>query len=161
MFKKIKPVFELDNLRLWKLSIFGLVLSVLGISDSIYLTVAHYSQSVVLACPTTSFINCAKVTSSSYSEVFGIPAPLLGIVFFTLLFIIELPTFWSRKYLWLRNLRLAFVSIGLLSVFWFVYVELDKLHAICLYCTGVHVLTFVSFVTILFATEHHKSIHDI
>ena len=161
MFKKIKPIFELDNLRLWKLSIFGLVLSVLGISDSIYLTVAHYSQSVVLACPTTSFINCAKVTSSSYSEVFGIPAPLLGIVFFTLLFIIELPTFWSRKYLWLRNLRLAFVSIGLLSVFWFVYVELDKLHAICLYCTGVHVLTFVSFVTILFATEHHKSIHDI
>jgi uncharacterized membrane protein len=161
MFKKIKPVFELDNLRLWKLSIFGLVLSVLGISDSIYLTVAHYSQSVVLACPTTSFINCAKVTSSSYSEVFGIPAPLLGLVFFTLLFIIELPTFWSRKYLWLRNLRLAFVSIGLLSVFWFVYVELDKLHAICLYCTGVHVLTFVSFVTILFATEHHKSIHDI
>jgi len=161
MFKKIKPVFELDNLRLWKLSIFVLVLSVLGISDSIYLTVAHYSQSVVLACPTTSFINCAKVTSSSYSEVFGIPAPLLGIVFFTLLFIIELPTFWSRKYLWLRNLRLAFVSIGLLSVFWFVYVELDKLHAICLYCTGVHVLTFVSFVTILFATEHHKSIHDI
>jgi len=161
MFKKIKPIFELDNLRLWKLSIFGLVLSVLGISDSIYLTVAHYSQSVVLACPTTSFINCAKVTSSSYSEVFGIPAPLLGLVFFTLLFIIELPTFWSRKYLWLRNLRLAFVSIGLLSVFWFVYVELDKLHAICLYCTGVHVLTFVSFVTILFATEHHKSIHDI
>jgi len=161
MLTKIKSLFRLNNPQLRKLSFLGLGLSILGVADSTYLTIAHYSQSVVLACPTTSFINCAKVTSSSYSEIFGIPVPLLGLSFFIVLFIIELPVFWTNNFQWITNLRLAFVSIGMLSVLWFVYVELDKLHAICLYCTGVHVLTFVSFVTILFATEHHKSIHDI
>lgn len=154
----IKSLFKLEDRRLKKLTVFGLCLSVLGIADATYLTIGHYSQSIVLACPTTSFINCAKVTSSSYSEVFGIPVPLFGLAFFIALFVVELPIFWTKKYLWLQNLRTAFVSIGMLSVLWFVFVELDKLHAICLYCTGVHLLTFISFVTILFANEQFKKV---
>jgi uncharacterized membrane protein len=155
---KFKSLFGLDDKRLKQLSILGLCLSILGIADSTYLTIAHYSQSVVLACPTTSFINCAKVTSSSYSEILGIPVPLFGIVFFVTLFILELPIFWTKKYVWLKNLRLAFVSIGMASVLWFVYVELDRLHAICLYCTGVHILTFFSFITVLFASEQFRKV---
>jgi uncharacterized membrane protein len=148
-----KTLFGLGDKRLKKLTILGLCLSLLGIADATYLTIAHFSQSVVLACPENSFINCAKVTSSSYSEIFGIPVPIFGLVFFITLFIIELPIFWTKKYLWLKNLRTTFVSIGMVSVLWFVYVELDKLHAICLYCTGVHLLTFFSFITVLFANE--------
>src|SRR5665213_2754115 len=114
----IKSLFRLEDRRLKKITIFGLCLSVLGIADATYLTIGHYSQSIVLACPTTSFINCAKVTSRSYSEVFGIPVPLLGLAFFIGLFIVELPIFWTKKYLWLQNLRTAFVSIGMISVLW-------------------------------------------
>jgi uncharacterized membrane protein len=153
---KFKSLFGLENKRLKKLSIVGLCLSILGIADATYLTIGHYSQSIVLACPTTSFINCAKVTSSSYSEIFGIPVPLFGLAFFITLLVIELPIFWTKKYLRLKNLRTTFVSIGMVSVLWFVYVELDRLHAICLYCTGVHLLTFFSFVTVLFANEQFR-----
>jgi uncharacterized membrane protein len=160
MVAKLKFIFNLENLKLKKIVLVSLLFSLLGIADTIYLTVAHYSQAVTLACPDTGFINCAKVTSSSYSEIFGIPAAVLGLVFFIILFVIELPIFWGSKYNWVSLPRQIFVSIGLLSVFWFVYVEFHYLHAICLYCTGVHILTFLSFVTILFASEHFRATNN-
>jgi uncharacterized membrane protein len=150
----IKSLFVFENLKLKKIVIFSLILSLLGIADTIYLTIAHYTQSVILACPTTSFINCAKVTTSSYSEIFGIPVSLIGLIFFLGLFVVQLPIFWTNRFLWIKTPRIIFVSIGLASAFWFIYVELHKLHAICLYCTGVHILTFLSFITIIFTSEH-------
>lgn len=156
MLKKIKGLFFLDNLKLKKIVLVNILFSILGIADTLYLTIAHYTQAVTLACPDTGFINCAKVTSSSYSEIFGIPAAVLGLVFFIVLFILGLPFLWSKKYSWLTLPRQIFVGIGLLSVFWFVYVEIHYLHAICLYCTGVHILTFLSFIAILIASEHVK-----
>lgn len=149
-------MFAVKNSKLQRITIFGFVLSLLGIADATYLTVAHYTQTITLACPTTSFINCAKVTSSSYAEILGVPVALIGLIFFVLLTIIQLPIFWNNDYLWLKNPRLIFSGLGLIGVFWFIYVELDKLHAICLFCTYVHILTFLSFVTILFASEHLK-----
>ncbi|HUY53037.1 MAG TPA: vitamin K epoxide reductase family protein [Candidatus Dormibacteraeota bacterium] len=156
MFSRFRSLFAVKNSKLQRITIFGFVLSLLGIADATYLTVAHYTQTITLACPTTSFINCAKVTSSSYAEILGVPVALIGLIFFVLLTIIQLPIFWNNDYLWLKNPRLIFSGLGLIGVFWFIYVELDKLHAICLFCTYVHILTFLSFVTILFASEHLK-----
>ncbi len=156
MLDKLKAIISLSNPKLKRIVPFSLLLSMLGIADTVYLTVAHYAQTVTLACPDTGFINCAKVTSSSYSEVFGIPVAVLGLIFFLILLVIQLPIFWTDKFYWMKLPRQIFVSAGLLGVFWFVYVELHYLHAICLYCTGVHILTFLSFVTILFASEHFQ-----
>ncbi|HUC95694.1 MAG TPA: vitamin K epoxide reductase family protein, partial [Candidatus Saccharimonadia bacterium] len=127
--------------------------NLLGIADAAYLTIAHYSQSVVLACPTTTFINCAKVTSSSYSEIHGVPVSIFGLLFFIVMFNLQLPIFWTKRFAWIKWYRLAFAGLGMISVFWFVYVELYKLNAICLYCTGVHILTFFILVLTLIGTE--------
>jgi uncharacterized membrane protein len=127
-------------------AIIGMVLSVLGIADSTYLTIAHYTSSVTLACPATAFINCQKVTTSSYSTIHGIPLTLLGLAFFCSMFVLQLPISWSLDNAKLRLARLIFSIIGLLSVFYLVYVELFELDSICLYCTGVHILTFGLFV---------------
>lgn len=135
-----------------KISTIGVLFCLLGIADSIYLTIAHYSTKVILACPSTGIINCAKVTTSSYSVVFGIPAPVLGLVFFTFMLILQLPKLWSSPNASIRMARLLFSIAGLCTVFWFVYVEFHKLNAICLYCTGVHILTFCLFVTTLIGT---------
>ncbi len=160
MSNKFRALFVVKNLKLQRVTIFGFILSLLGIADAAYLTIAHYTQTVALACPTTSFINCAKVTSSSYSEVLGVPVALIGLIFFVVLAVIQLPIFWNNNFLWLKNPRLIYTGLGLVGVFWFVYVELDKLHAICLYCTYVHILTLLSFITILFASEHLKNLND-
>lgn len=135
------------------ISIIGLIISFLGILDGIDLTIAHYSTPAVLACPDTGFINCAKVTTSSYSQIHGIPVALLGLIFFVIMFILQLPMMWNSASALIKYGRLAFSIIGLLSVFWFVYVEFHKLHAICLYCTGVHIMTFAIFVVTLIGTS--------
>lgn len=135
-------------------------MSLLGVADTTYLTIAHYTQTVTLACPSTSFVNCAKVTTSSYSEIFGIPVALIGLIFFVLLLILQLPILWTDKYKWLEIPRLVFAGLGLIGVLWFIYVELHKLHAICLYCTGAHIVIFLSFITVLLASEHLKITAD-
>ena len=156
MFSSINRLFILENIKLKKIVMFGFFLSLLGVADTTYLTIAHYAQTVILACPSTSFINCAKVTTSSYSEIFGIPVALIGLIFFGLLLILQLPILWTNKYQWLEIPRLVFVSLGLVGALWFIYVELHKLHAICLYCSGAHIIIFLSFITILFAGERLK-----
>lgn len=123
----------------------GVVLALAGAGVSFYLTIAHYTTSVVLACPENSIVNCAKVTTSLYSKVFGVPLALLGLLFFIAMVPVQLPIFWQMTQKWLIWGRLAFAGSGVLMIFWLIYVELFKLNAICLYCTAVHVITIALF----------------
>jgi uncharacterized membrane protein len=41
--------------------------------------------------------------------------------------------------------RLGSVVVGIAFVLYLVWAELFRINAICLYCTGVHVLTFILF----------------
>ncbi len=128
-----------------------LPLALLGLADSIYLTVAHFDTKVVLACSATSHINCEKVTQSAQSEIFGhIPVSLIGAIYFLIGVAICTPWAWKRGNLLLDRIRLAGVTVGMGMVVYLVSVE-AHLHAICLYCTGIHVITFLLFITILAA----------
>jgi uncharacterized membrane protein len=137
----------------------SLVICVLGLLDAAYLTFEHFTSSTTLACSGHGAINCLKVTTSSYSKVLGIPVALLGLLFFVAMTALCLPQVWRSRQVNLRRLRLAGASVGMLSVLYLVWVELFKVDAICLWCTGVHVLTFALFALVLvestgaFATE--------
>lgn len=136
-----------------RVSITGLILSVLGLADATYLTIAHYSTTVSLVCPETKFVNCAKVTTSSYSMIHGVPVAVFGLVFFAVMILLQLPVAWESANQRLRSFRVLFAIVGMLSVFYLVYVELFKLNAICLYCTGAHILTFCVFAITLIGTS--------
>jgi len=137
-----------------KISYIGLLFVVLGLADSIYLTIAHYTTTAVLACPESKFINCARVTTSPYSEIHGIPIVIFGLIFFVVMGVLYLPKSWQSKNKHLIYFRMALSTIGLMSVFYLVYVELYKLNTICLYCTGVHIITFVLFIVTLIGTTN-------
>lgn len=124
----------------------ALLIVVAGIGVATYLTIAHYTTPATLACPETGIINCAKVTTSSFSEILGIPVALLGLIFFVINLPLHLPVAWRSPNPWLRRLRLLVAASGILMVLWLLYVELFKLNAICLYCTSVHVLTVLLFI---------------
>ena len=123
----------------------GLGLSMAGIIDTIYLTSAHYAEKVTLACPHIGVLNCQKVTTSSYSMLFGVPLAVLGLLFFVTMLPLQLPAAWRSNWRWLRLGRLAIASSGVLMIFWLIYVELFRLNAICPYCTVVHILTAALF----------------
>ena len=52
-----------------------LVLSLLGVGITIYLTAVHY-ENVPLVCSENGLVNCARVISSSYSVVPGTTVPI-------------------------------------------------------------------------------------
>lgn len=127
----------------------SLVVCALGLIDAAYLTYEHYTASTTLACSDSGAINCLKVTTSSYAKVLGVPVALLGLLFFVVMTALCLPAAWRSTDRRLRLLRLVAVGAGIVSVLYLVWVELFKVEAICLWCTGVHVLTFVLFVLVV------------
>jgi uncharacterized membrane protein len=123
---------------------------VLGLGVSVYLTYEHYTGSTTLACPATGAVDCAKVTSSAWSTFLGIPVAPLGLLFFAVMLVLCLPGMLRLRSTALDVIRLGLCGIGLLMALYLLWAELFQIHAICLWCTGVHILTFLLFVTLLF-----------
>jgi uncharacterized membrane protein len=46
--------------------------------------------------------------------------------------------------------RLAWLTVGLGMALYLVWAELYRIHAICLWCTAVHVVTFLLWIVVLF-----------
>ncbi|MEP6650050.1 MAG: vitamin K epoxide reductase family protein [Lapillicoccus sp.] len=128
----------------------ALTWNVLGLAVSAYLTFEHYTGSTTLACPASGAVDCAKVTSSAWSSILGIPVAPLGLVFFVVMLVLCRPSLLRRRSTALDVARLGFCGVGLLMALYLLWAELFQIHAICLWCTGVHILTFLLFVTLLF-----------
>ncbi|SDN66918.1 vitamin K epoxide reductase family protein [Allokutzneria albata] len=124
----------------------ALVLSVLGLAVSAYMTLSHYTDQKVLVCSTNAVIDCARVTSSPQSVVFGIPVAVLGVAFFVAMCVLNLPALWRSPDQRVRLARFAGVGVGIVFVAYLVAVELLVLHVICEWCTVVHILTIALFV---------------
>lgn len=122
-----------------------LVVSVAGLAVAAYLTYEHFTAGTTLACPNTGVVNCAKVTSSKYSELAGIPVALLGLGFFAAMTVLSLPPMWRTPSPWPGRLRLAAVLVGVVFVCYLIWAELFQINAICLWCTVVHALTIILF----------------
>ena len=74
----------------------------------------------------------------------------LGLAFFAGMAWLCRPSMFRRPGVRWDRLRLAGVGVGLAMVLYLVWAELFKIHAICLWCTVVHVATFALFVALLF-----------
>ncbi|GAA3451283.1 MULTISPECIES: vitamin K epoxide reductase family protein [Dactylosporangium] len=132
----------------------SLILSVVGLGISVYLTVEHFTASSTLACPDTGALNCLKVTTSQQSAVFGIPVAVLGLVYFVAMLAVSPGPLWRSKLPAVRYGRLALAAIGVLFVFYLVFAEFFTLNAICLWCTGVHVLAVGLFAVTAIGTAY-------
>jgi uncharacterized membrane protein len=129
------------------------LLSIAGLGVSIYLTIAHYTTAAILACSDQGIVNCAAVTTSPQSVVFGIfPVADLGLAFYLFMAVVNSPWAWRITWPPLRWIRLGSVVVGIVFVLYLIYTELFTLNAICLWCTSVHVITFLLFGLIVFAT---------
>jgi uncharacterized membrane protein len=128
------------------------VLALAGLGVSIYLTVAHFTSPRILVCSEKGFVNCAAVTTSPESMVFGIfPVAVLGLAFYVFMAAATSPWAWRATWPAIRWARFGSVLIGMVFVLYLIYTELFTLNAICLFCTFVHVITFLLFGLIVFS----------
>ena len=142
---------EVRAVPLWfQLTTWGLALAGLGVS--IYLTVAHFTSPRILVCSEKGFVNCAAVTTSPESMVFGIfPVAVLGLAFYVFMAAATSPWAWRVTWPPVRWARFGSVIVGMVFVLYLLYTELFTLNAICLFCTIVHVITFLLFGLIVFS----------
>ena len=128
----------------------SIALGLVGLAVSVYLTFEHFTANATLACSIGGVVDCAKVTTSAWSTFLGVPVALLGVVFFVITLALCLPRVWRRPEAWLDAARLGWLTVGLGMALYLVWAELFRVHAICLWCTAVHVATFLLWITVLF-----------
>ncbi|HUD37752.1 MAG TPA: vitamin K epoxide reductase family protein [Streptosporangiaceae bacterium] len=144
-----------DWLRTHPLALTTWALSIIGLGVSIYLTITHYDTAVVIACSDKGLVNCEKVTTSPQSMVFGIfPVAVLGLAFYVFMFLINSPLGWRISQGSIGKLvrwtRLGSVIVGMGFVIYLIYAELVQIGNICLFCTSVHIVTFLMFVLLVY-----------
>jgi uncharacterized membrane protein len=122
-----------------------LILSVLGLAVSGYLSYEHHTSATTLSCPNTGTINCLKVTTSSYSSFLGLPVSDLGLAFFAVMTLLCLPAVWRSPARSVQVVRLGAAAAGVVFVLYLAWAELYQINAICLWCTAVHVITGALF----------------
>lgn len=125
-----------------------LTFAIAGFGVAAYLTTVHYAN-VPLACSDTGLVNCARVVTSQFSVVPGtnLPITVPGMGFFLVSFTLALAQLRSPYQYELRQAHFGWACLGLLAVFYLVFVELVELHNICLWCTGVHALIVLTLIT--------------
>jgi uncharacterized membrane protein len=75
---------------------------------------------------------------------------LLGLLFFIAVVPFLSPPAWAARARWVSAVRLGMLGLGVGFVLYLVWAELFRIRAICLWCTGVHVLTLLTFVLVVF-----------
>jgi uncharacterized membrane protein len=138
------------------MSIFGLWAS------SMVLVVYYYLKEALPFCTAGQSsgitINCNLVLSSKYSQFFGIPLELFAVAYFIInLLLVYLIAFGSEN-VFRRSLDILFGwrFLGLAIVPYLVFIELGVLHAICVYCTVMHVAIIVDFIIISYFLFYHE-----
>jgi len=110
-----------------------IVLAVLGVGLTIYLTYVHYAG-IKPAC--TSGQSCLKVQTSVWSKVDGVPVALLGLIGDVLILGTLLAP--DREESRLATLGLTVIGVGFSA--YLTYRELFSIHAICEECVASAVI---------------------
>ena len=135
----------------WKAAA-SLGLCAVGLGLSAYTLWVHYHPSA-LACPLASgTVNCQAVLTSAQSVVLGIPVPVFGLGFFLGLGMLCLPAAWHSRRPGVHWLRLAVAVVGIGMVVYLIATELFTIKKICLWCTGVHIVTLILFALVVTST---------
>jgi uncharacterized membrane protein len=126
-----------------KLPLAASLVALVGLADSIYLTVHHYTAELI---PCGEGFDCGAVLTSSYSEIAGIPLAAFGAVAYFLAFSLALLTAFGRD-LW-RLFGLLTIVMAAFSVY-LIYVQYALIHAWCQFCLISAATTFTLFLIYL------------
>jgi uncharacterized membrane protein len=142
--------------------LFILLLSLGGLADAFYFTLAYYGRirkarwvpEILCARDDSS---CVTVVRTPYARVFGVPNSLLGIVYYVLLlvWIMFVPRYMSisghvlRPFETLGLLLLGASLISILLGFYLIYALRRILYTHCPLCYAAHAINLALFVLLI------------
>jgi uncharacterized membrane protein len=139
--------------------IVNLILALIGLGDSIYLTFVKIGSSTPAFCAPGG--GCDVVNSSPYSEIFGIPIAILGAGAYLVLFVALLLE--RRSDEWKSNsllLQLGVSLIGLVYSAYLTYLEIAVIKAICPYCVVSAVVITLYFLITVYRLVKFQTDYD-
>jgi uncharacterized membrane protein len=107
----------------------AMLVSVIGLGDSIYLTIQHLTGQSVRCTITTG---CSAVLSSHYAAVAGVPTAAFGALAYFAAF--SLATLAAFGYERARTALAILVAPMVVTTLWLLYVQVFALRAYCEYC---------------------------
>ncbi len=140
------------NMRISKLKLAILIgMSLFGLAAASEVLITYYVLQMSLpGCTPGGLFDCARVLSSTYSEIYGVPLELFAVAYFIVnLGLVYVISFGSDA-IFRRALNILFIwrFLGLMLVPYLVVVEVFFIHAICIYCTMMHVAIVSDFIII-------------
>lgn len=121
-----------------------IILILIGVGVSSYLTFLHYSQIPAVCGVSEIFASCDSVLSSKYSKLFGIPVALLGVFFYIATLFVFIFLISKKKKIFL-TLLLLLESTGLIFSIIFTYLQFFVIKTLCPYCLTSALVTFLLF----------------
>ncbi len=132
-----------------------LILIAIGFADSVFLTYEHYALTNI-GCPVSPWINCLAVTTSKYSEIFGIPLALFGVIYYLLMGIF---VYFGRTSKMFRHFFIITSTFGALFSVYLIFVQAVLLKVFCAYCLLSAATSFLIFgFSLIFFEKEWKTV---
>lgn len=112
-----------------KLPLLAAIIALIGVADSVYLTVKHFTAEPV---PCSLISGCETVLTSSYAEIGGVPLAALGALAYFAAFSLALVAAFGSRLMW--SLFGAQVIIMALVTLWLTYLQAFVIGAFCQFC---------------------------
>jgi uncharacterized membrane protein len=112
-----------------KLPLAASLLALVGIADSVYLTVSHYTKEPV---PCSILEGCETVLTSSYAEIGGVPNAAFGAAAYFAAFSLAVLAAYGNRLTWTLFGAQAFLMAAV--SFYLIYVQAFVIKAFCQFC---------------------------
>ncbi|MGA8603507.1 MAG: vitamin K epoxide reductase family protein [Thermoplasmata archaeon] len=117
----------------------------LGLIVSIFTELETLEASLASLCTVNAFVSCSAVANSGKTTLFGVPDSFIGIGGFVLILLVAaVAESRRREPLW-PYLLLFLTTGGVALSFYFGYVELGEIHALCLVCLTAYIFGFIAW----------------
>ena len=128
------------------------LVSLVGVADSIYLTVQHITGQSV-RCTIVS--GCSEVLSSPYATVAGVPLAGVGAVAYFVVFSLAILAVF--KYDFAGKLLAIAVSLMFLTTLWLLYLQAFVIKHFCQFCLLSAAVTTVLMVLVVIAIRRSRN----
>ena len=132
------------------------VIGLVGLSDSIYLTIHHYNATEV-PCGITG--GCEQVLTSSFAEIAGIPLGVFGAIAYFTAFALAILSAYGNELTW--KLFGALATMMAAASCWFIFVQWHYINAWCQYCLLSALTSFTLFILFLVSLAFKRPIDQV
>ena len=136
-----ESVEQIDSTRGRWIPFAAAVVALIGLADSVYLTVHHYTAERV---PCSLFEGCETVLTSAYAEYAGVPTAAFGAFAYFVAFSLAILAAYGNRLMW--TLYGVHVLIMAVVTIWLFYLQAFVIKAFCQFCLLSALTTSILFV---------------